>query len=196
VEADDVFASIGTLISGGLDTGALGRIVDSGDPRFAWVIADLLRFSSTANQRALLPEAFEQLTGTDASADPSFAASPWLSITNHLIAWDLPEPPDYRDYKSRLFASLESGWAPFFADRDGNLDLRLISWGESSSTTAPKATPGHARAAAYPLWTIHRSPMRTVAIATPTTDSFSELKWGARLWRSRTTLWKSTRWST
>ena len=150
VATDDVFNSIGSLIAGGLDTGGLDQVVESGDPRFGWVLADLLRFSATVEQQDDLVSAFERLTGTDPSQDPSFETSPWLSITNHLIAWDLPEPPEYRAYKDRLFSSLEPGWEPFFADEDSNLDLRLISWGGVLIDDRPEGDRGPCLAGCIP----------------------------------------------
>ena len=50
-------------------------------------------------------------------------------VTDHLIAWDLPAPPGYRELKGRLFLAVEPGWAPFFADADAEIDWRLVSWG-------------------------------------------------------------------
>ncbi len=150
VARDDILVAIGALISGGLDTEALDRVVESGDPRFGWVIADLLRFASSEEQQSGLVSAFERLTGADPSEDPSFAESPWLSITNHLIAWDLPEPPSYRTYKERLFTSLESGWEPFFADRNAALDLRLISWGGVFIDDRPEGDPNPCSAGCIP----------------------------------------------
>ena len=59
----------------------------------------------------------------------TFAQSPWKSVTDHLITWDLPAPPDYRDSKARLFLAVEPRWAPFFADADAAIDWRWLSWG-------------------------------------------------------------------
>jgi hypothetical protein len=70
-----------------------------------------------------------ELTGVDPAADPAFSESPWKSITDHLIAWDLPGPPDYRELKARLFTVVEPKWAPFFADADAAIDWRWVSWG-------------------------------------------------------------------
>ena len=150
VAMDDVFASTSSLISGGLDTEALDRVVESGDPRFAWIVADLLRFASSAEQQDGLVSTFERLTDTDPSQDPSFATSPWLSITNHLIAWDLPEPPEYRAYKNRLFSSIEPGWEPFFTDENASLDLRLISWGGVFIDDRPEGDVGPCPAGCIP----------------------------------------------
>jgi len=114
---------------GVLSDGAVERIAASGDPRVAWLLADLLRFAQAGTEQNELVAAFEQLTGVDPSPDPSYEASPWLSVTNHLIAWDLPAPPGYREAKGDLFTALEPGWRPFFAGADSEIDWRLVSWG-------------------------------------------------------------------
>lgn len=60
---------------------------------------------------------------------PAFVDSSWQSVTNHLIAWDLPAPPGYRSAKAALFLVVEPRWEPFFADVDADIDWRLVSWG-------------------------------------------------------------------
>jgi hypothetical protein len=125
----DLSIAARSLLAGVLDDGAVDRIATRQDPRLAWAVADLLRFAQGEEDRDALVPAFERLTGVDPSVDPSFAVSPWLSVTNHLLAWDLPAPPDYRTFKADLLTTLEPGWEPFFADRDAEIDLRLLSWG-------------------------------------------------------------------
>lgn len=117
------------LLSGALDRGALKEVASSGDARLGWLLSDVLRFTRLGPAQAALVSAFERLTGVDISDDPAFGDSPWRSLTNHLIAWDLPAPPGYREHKARLFLALEPRWEPFFADRDSGIDWRLVSWG-------------------------------------------------------------------
>jgi hypothetical protein len=114
---------------GGFATSRLDELVPAGDARHAWLIADLLRFAADEDELDGLVAAFVELTGVDPAADPTFANSPWKSVTDHLIAWDLPAPPDYRRLKASLFTLLESRWAPFFADADASIDWRWVSWG-------------------------------------------------------------------
>lgn len=103
---------------------ALARIGRSGDARVAWLLSDLLRFF----QRGPLPDstvrAFEELTQTDVPA--GFA---WPIVTNWLIAWDLPAPPGYVNWKRILFEDVEPSWGAFFDDADAAIDWRWISWG-------------------------------------------------------------------
>jgi hypothetical protein len=118
-----------SLLADDLDVGAVGAISRSGDPRLAWFLADLLRFVGPGREQDALVQGFRDLTGVDPASDPAFAASPWQSITNHLIVWDLPAPPGYREMKAELFVAVEPGWEPFFADADADIDWRWLSWG-------------------------------------------------------------------
>ena len=51
------------------------------------------------------------------------------AMLDHLIAWDLPAPPDFVDLKRIPFDQLSDGWAPFFNDDNAAIDWRLLSWG-------------------------------------------------------------------
>lgn len=106
-----------------LDTAALARIAASGDARIGWLVSDLLRFFQGGDQGSLV-DAFEALTGVRIT--DSFA---WGAVTDHLLAWDLPAPPDYVRRKADLFTDVEPGWEPFFADEESDIDWRLVSWG-------------------------------------------------------------------
>ncbi len=105
------------------------RIAESGDARVAWLLSDLLRFlpiRSTAEARILA--AYQRLTGVD----PRLGApreNAWLSLTDHLIASDIPAPPGYRELKWKLYGTIEPAWEPFFADRASDIDWRLVTWG-------------------------------------------------------------------
>ena len=106
---------------------ALQAIEDSGDPRLAWYVADLIRFFG-ASQGSLITTA-ESLTGLDLSD-----VSPWGELTDHLIAWDVPAPPGYVEHKRRLFTEVVPEWATFFdeaaaVEAGGAVDYRLWSWG-------------------------------------------------------------------
>lgn len=124
-----VSALFGSVLTGGLDGDHVETVERSDDARVAWFVSDLLRFAQASEEEDRLADAFERLTGVDVREDPSYRRSPWLSVTDHLIAWDLPAPPGYRALKARLYLALEPRWRPFFADRDAGIDWRLISWG-------------------------------------------------------------------
>ena len=100
-------------------------ITDSGDPRAAWLISDLLRFLN-GNGSGVLVAAAEGATGVQIGGD----FTPWGGLVNHLIAWDTPAPPDYLTHKRTLFSLVSDSWEPFFDDNASELvDYRYWSWG-------------------------------------------------------------------
>ncbi len=118
-----------TLQAGEIDDAALADVVEFGDARHAWYVADLIRFFGPGESGTELVDAFESLTGTTIDDDPDSERSVWLSTTNHLIAWDTPGYPDYRTDKADLFLIVEERWDPFFDDADAAVDWRYLSWG-------------------------------------------------------------------
>jgi len=130
----EVAGAIDTLLPqalvGVFDRGMFAPIADSGDARLAWLVSDLLRFyqSSRLEEDALV-DAFEKLTGVDPRDDPQFESGSWRTVTDHLIAWDTPAPPGYRERKGVLHVGLEPKWAPFFDDADSDIDWRRVAWG-------------------------------------------------------------------
>jgi hypothetical protein len=124
-DLDALFTGIEVQLN--LDT--LTRVGASGDPRVAWLVSDILRFVGPGEAETILVEAFEELTGASLSDDPVFARSSWQSMTDHLIAWDIPALPGYEGWKARIFTVVEPRWEPFFADEDADIDWRHVSWG-------------------------------------------------------------------
>jgi hypothetical protein len=127
--------------AGTLDRRALDVVAGSRDSRLGWLLSDLLRFSFEPESEQALVAAFETLSRTDVRSHPSFRESPWRTITDHLIAWDLPAPPRYRERKAQLYLALEPGWKPFFADADAEIDWRLVSWGGVLIDDRPAGDP-------------------------------------------------------
>ena len=101
---------------------ALNVIADSGDPRLAWPITDLMRFSAGGALDLSLTAAASRLLGI-----PAPAANGWGVLTDHLIAWDMPAPPDYLAAKRAIFTSIVPGWERIFVE--GDVDWRHVSWG-------------------------------------------------------------------
>ena len=101
---------------------ALEAIAGSADARLAWIIADLMRFTSSPRVMDQLAVAAARLLGIEA---PQF--NQWGTITDHLIAWDIPAPPEYLDAKRTIFTSLGAGWDRIFVE--GSIDWRHVSWG-------------------------------------------------------------------
>lgn len=129
--------------------GDLATLAASGDPRLAWLLSDLLRLMVTPDAERALADAFQQLTGTD-PRDRGFGANTWLALTNLLIGWDLPAYPGYRDDKARLLLQLEPAWAPLFADEDGTLDWRHVTWGGVFMDTRPAGSVAGCERACIP----------------------------------------------
>ncbi len=114
---------------------ALATIGASQDARLGWVIADHIRvFTAIAGSEGVsrdrlveindqLESAASQLTGLEL---PQFLS--WNPLTNSLIAWDIPAPPDYLSMKRNIFTPVEPAWEPLMTD-NSVLDWRIVSWG-------------------------------------------------------------------
>ncbi|MGP1253201.1 MAG: DUF3179 domain-containing (seleno)protein [Kiloniellales bacterium] len=101
---------------------ALAEISESEDPRLAWLISDLMRFAGGHELNAMLTAAAADLLGKDLET-----RNAWGAVTDHLIAWDVPAPPDYLEVKRAIYTSIIPGWDRIFVE--GNIDWRLVSWG-------------------------------------------------------------------
>lgn len=101
---------------------ALEEIVASKDPRIGWIISDLMRFSTGRALSEKLTSSAAELLGKEL---PS--GNGWGAVTDHLIAWDIPAPPDYLQVKRTIFTSIIPGWDRIFVE--GDIDWRLVSWG-------------------------------------------------------------------
>jgi hypothetical protein len=128
-EAQSALDALWESLGPDLDTDAIAAIGQSGDIRLAWLLVDVLRFVQGGPTSDALVDAATSLMGIEVDADPVASRSPWQSLTDHLISWDPPAPPDYRVFKGRLFTIVEPGWQPFFDDADATIDWRLTSWG-------------------------------------------------------------------
>jgi len=107
---------------GKAQTVAMAEITASNDPRIAWLISDAMRFASSGPMTAALVEAAADLLKIEPPR-----GSPWEVVTNHLIAWDIPAPPDYLKVKRAIFTTVIPGWDRIFVE--GDIDWRQVSWG-------------------------------------------------------------------
>ncbi len=107
-----------------LDPDLIRSTADYEDVRVAWELADLLRFVQGSDPGDAAIDAFEDLTDTRIET-----GSAWGETTDLLIDWDLPAAPEYAARKALLFALVEPGWIPFFADPNADVDWRFVSWG-------------------------------------------------------------------
>jgi hypothetical protein len=103
-------------------TAALAVIAKSKDVRLGWMISDMMRFAASPHINALLLSAASGLFGKELDRQNS-----WGSVTDHLMAWDIPAPPDYLEVKRAIFTGLVPGWDKLFVE--GDIDWRLVSWG-------------------------------------------------------------------
>ena len=92
---------------GGFDGGLVAGLGNTGDARLAWIMSDLLRFFVFGDIHDGSISAFQKLTGVRVADDPVAERSSWQSVTDHLIAWDLPAFPRYAEYKGRLLTLVE-----------------------------------------------------------------------------------------
>ena len=102
---------------------AIRAIGASEDPRAAWWLTDLLRIARSPDLAATISGSLSQLLGV--GFDPFDA---WGDAVDHLIAWDIPAPPDYLTYKRNVYVAVESRWDRLFVE-DADIDWRLVSWG-------------------------------------------------------------------
>lgn len=113
----------------------------SGDTRAMWLISDLIRFVGPSRARNAAIETFDDLSSVNLYDDPVTDRSLWQSMTDHLIAWDIPAMPGYVDWKSQIFLLVEPRWRPFFDDANATIDWRHVSWGGVRIDDRPLGTP-------------------------------------------------------
>ncbi len=107
---------------GAEQTEALAVVAKSKDPRIGWIIADLMRFATESELHLSLAGAASELLGIELAKQ-----NHWGVITDHLIAWDIPAPPDYLAAKRTIFTTVVPGWDKLFIE--GDIDWRHVSWG-------------------------------------------------------------------
>lgn len=101
---------------------ALAEIAESKDPRLAWIISDMMRFTWRTEFDDALANAAATLLEIDLQTPLR-----WGEITDHLIAWDVSSYPGYLDAKRAVFTKFVPGWEKIFVE--GDMDWRLVSWG-------------------------------------------------------------------
>ncbi|MEX2655780.1 MAG: DUF3179 domain-containing (seleno)protein [Acidimicrobiia bacterium] len=119
----EVVDGIWAAIPDTVDADAIRRLGQSGDARVAWLISDLLRFAGAGDILRASTDALTPLTGVEFNG-----IGTWVSVTDHLIAWDTPAPPGYLDYKRRLFTAVDERWEFVFSEPN-EIDMRYLSWG-------------------------------------------------------------------
>ena len=116
---------LGSIFTDEFEASHLQDVVEGGDVRAAWILADLLRFFQRGDPRDHLVSAFHQLTGVDGSGTGEVD---FVWAFDHLIAWDLPAWDGYREMKGTIYPRIDQRWQVFF-DQDHGVDWRLVTWG-------------------------------------------------------------------
>lgn len=114
------------FINGVFDEGSVLAIQHLGtteDPRVAWWLSDLLRIAQDPQVSNELMMAATNVMGIE-----PVPFQPWDYVTSHLMAWDVPPPPEYLTYKQNIYEFIVPAWDPFFDD-DADIDWRFLSWG-------------------------------------------------------------------
>ncbi len=101
---------------------ALKVMAESGDPRVVWLVSDLLRIASGFRLMSELTDAASQLLGVKFESVQS-----WGEVTDQLIAWNIPAPPEYLQSKRNIYTLIVPEWEKLFVD--GDIDWRHVSWG-------------------------------------------------------------------
>ncbi|MDA8870086.1 DUF3179 domain-containing protein [Rhizobiaceae bacterium] len=114
--------SLAQSLWGAEQTDALATIARSKDPRLAWIISDMMRFTWRPEFDNALAEAAAGLLEIDLKS-----TSRWGEITDYLIAWDIPAYPGYLEAKRAIFTNFVPGWSRIFVE--GDIDWRQVSWG-------------------------------------------------------------------
>jgi len=114
--------SVTSSVWGQDQAAALTKVAQSGDPRLAWIVSDLMRFIVNPQLNAELADAAALLLGKKLADE-----NHWGAVTDYLIAWNIPAPPNYLPVKRAIFTSVVPGWDRIFVD--GDIDWRFVSWG-------------------------------------------------------------------
>jgi len=124
--AEAVDVAFGDVLSSGTwgpeQSAAIEMLSSSDDPRLAWLISDMMRLANSRDLISILGNAATQLLNITFE-DANF----WGHTTDHLIAWDIPAPPDYLKYKRNIYTIIEPVWEKLFIE--GDIDWRHVSWG-------------------------------------------------------------------
>ena len=188
-DLDALFDSLTTLP----DLEALDRIGASGDPRVAWLLTDIIRFVRAGDILQRTGAAWESLTGVSIPAQGSV----WGFTTDHMIAWDVPAPPGYINWKRQLFELWNRAGHRCSTTPTPSSTGAGCHGAGCTLTTAPSTRPMLvARRAVFRRSTIQRSHLRLTVRGIQTTPSCLASSLAMKRWRSRKTSWRSMRWST
>jgi hypothetical protein len=104
------------------DTGTFETLGRSGDPRLAWPLLDMMRFTWRPEFRTALTQTATRLLEIELKTIRHHG-----EISDHLIAWDMPAYPSYLQHKRAVLTNYVKGWDRIFVP--GDIDWHLVSWG-------------------------------------------------------------------
>jgi hypothetical protein len=119
---ETAFGDLGNTGWGEPQTRAITTIVEAGDARIAWLISDLTRIVTDPALSTHLAHAASALLRT--TIEPG---DHWRTMTDYLIAWDIPAPPGYLELKRGIYTLVLPGVESLFVP--GEIDWRHVSWG-------------------------------------------------------------------
>ena len=97
-------------------------LVKAKDPRVAWIIVDMMRFTWRPDLREALSSLAVQLLDIDLDG-----FNHRIEFTNYLLAWDMPAYPGYLKHKRAIFTNFNEGWDKIFVE--GDIDWQMVAWG-------------------------------------------------------------------
>ncbi|MEP5155176.1 DUF3179 domain-containing (seleno)protein [Planktotalea sp.] len=135
---DETRGALETIISYNIDqsgwdpaqTAAFETIAEGRDPRVAWLLADMLRFTWRPEFNGAIVQLAAQLLEIDFKTIRQRD-----EMLNHLIAWDIPAYPNYLSHKRRVLTNYVPGWERILVQ--GDIDWRMVSWGGVNIDTRP-----------------------------------------------------------
>lgn len=101
---------------------ALRTISQSRDPRLAWLIRDMMKFTWRRVPNDALASVAASLLNIEFQT-----IYRRHEITDRMIAWDIPAYPGYLQHKRAIFTNYVPGWDRILVS--GDIDWRLVSWG-------------------------------------------------------------------
>ena len=104
------------------DVHALETMAATADPRLAWPLLDMMKFTWRPEFLAALTHTATQLLEIELKTIRHHA-----ELSDHLIAWDIPAYPSYLDHKRAVLTNYVKGWDRIFVE--GDIDWHLVSWG-------------------------------------------------------------------
>jgi len=104
------------------DTRAFNTLVAANDPRLAWLMTDMLRFTWRPEFDAAVRNTALSIVGIEPRSNSLYG-----EVVDHLIAWDVPAYPGYLPHKRDIFTNYIQGWEKIFVK--GDIKWEHVSWG-------------------------------------------------------------------